>query len=126
MKGKIDVTVEAENSSGIRQKVPLELKTGRASYSAEHKGQVTMYSMMLNEKLGGGYSNTIPPGLLVYLKDGTMQEVNNSPFAMKGEFNCVFGLNCHGLIQLRLTQIWMHQTGLKSYSHVIWFHFPLQ
>ena len=39
MKGKIDVTVDARHRGRVRR-VPLELKTGRPSYSAEHKGQV--------------------------------------------------------------------------------------
>ena len=39
MKGKVDVTVRSNQSQSA---IPLELKTGRASYSAEHIGQVSM------------------------------------------------------------------------------------
>lgn len=62
-------------------KMPLELKTGRSSFSAEHKGQVTLYSMMMNQwqPNSGSDENTAnytklknsnPGGLLLYLKDG--------------------------------------------------------
>ena len=40
MKGKIDVTVDCQVKKQPANVVPLELKTGRPSYSAEHKGQV--------------------------------------------------------------------------------------
>lgn len=50
--------------------MPLELKTGRSSFSAEHKGQVTLYSMMMNKSNEKPSSNTNPGGLLLYLKDG--------------------------------------------------------
>jgi RecB family exonuclease len=43
--------------------MPLELKTGRASFSAEHKGQVILYTMMMSE-LG----NNVDSGLLLYLR----------------------------------------------------------
>lgn len=61
-------------------KMPLELKTGRSSFSAEHKGQVTLYSMMMNQwqpKIESDekanytkLKNSNPGGLLLYLKDG--------------------------------------------------------
>ena len=48
VKGKIDLTVkvkiQGERGKGSTEKVmPLELKTGKASYSVEHKGQVSAY-----------------------------------------------------------------------------------
>lgn len=45
-----------------------------------------MYSMMLSEKKRQSVSDkkTLPPGLLVYLKDGSMQEINNTSAAIKG------------------------------------------
>lgn len=43
MKGKVDVTVDC-HTNGTTNTVPLELKTGRPSYSAEHKGQVLLYN----------------------------------------------------------------------------------
>ena len=46
-----------------RQVVPLELKTGRPSFSAEHQGQVTLYSMMTSERRPDPGS-----GLLLYLR----------------------------------------------------------
>lgn len=57
-------------------KTPLELKTGRSSFSAEHKGQVTLYSMMMNPPRGSQKSSIAnPDGLLLYLRDGAIQSV---------------------------------------------------
>lgn len=58
LKGKIDVSVKTNF-----QTLPLEVKTGRASFSLEHKGQVIMYVMMM-QKLGYSVSS----GLLLYIK----------------------------------------------------------
>ncbi|PSN33515.1 DNA replication ATP-dependent helicase/nuclease DNA2 [Blattella germanica] len=70
VKGKVDVTVEVKIHN--RKKVmPLELKTGRSSFSAEHRGQVILYTMMMTQ-LG----NKVDSGLLLYLRDGKMQEVS--------------------------------------------------
>ena len=44
MKGKIDLTVGVKvhgDRSGQYKVMPLELKTGKASFSVEHKGQVS-------------------------------------------------------------------------------------
>ena len=43
-----------------------------------------MYSMMLSEKEKGAATTKLKPGLLVYLKDGSMQEVSHSEAAIKG------------------------------------------
>lgn len=43
--------------------MPLELKTGHASFSSEHKGQLIIYQMMMSET---GYNVT--SGLLLYLR----------------------------------------------------------
>ncbi|XP_037778324.1 DNA replication ATP-dependent helicase/nuclease DNA2-like [Penaeus monodon] len=69
VKGKIDMTVKT-NQRGISKVVPLELKTGRSSFSAEHKGQVTLYSMMSADRRDDPRA-----GLLLYLRDGAMEEV---------------------------------------------------
>lgn len=50
--------------------MPLELKTGRASFSSEHKGQLIIYQMMMSE-LGA----PIDSGLLLYLREGVMKEI---------------------------------------------------
>ena len=45
VKGKIDVTADVEihkDGKKSRKLMPLELKTGRATFSAEHKGQVRL------------------------------------------------------------------------------------
>ena len=53
----------------------MELKTGRSSFSAEHKGQLTLYSMMMSQNRKGSDSEASPGGLLLYLKDGAIQHV---------------------------------------------------
>ncbi|XP_057319970.1 DNA replication ATP-dependent helicase/nuclease DNA2 isoform X1 [Microplitis mediator] len=69
VKGKIDVTAEVSIDK-TRKIMPLEIKTGRASYSAEHKGQLYLYTMML-KSLG----HDVNSGLLLYIKENRMQEI---------------------------------------------------
>lgn len=48
--------------------------------------QVTIYSMMLSEKEKSALAtDKLNPGLLVYLKDGSMQQVAHSEHAIRGE-----------------------------------------
>lgn len=67
--GRIDVTVKVKkkNSENV---APLELKTGRASFSTEHKSQLILYVLLMNE-----IGRKVESGLLLYLKDGIMEEV---------------------------------------------------
>ncbi|XP_013379222.1 DNA replication ATP-dependent helicase/nuclease DNA2 [Lingula anatina] len=86
VKGKIDLTVQVKiNGKQKCEKVmPLELKTGKPSFSIEHQGQVTLYSLMSSDRRedpGGG--------LLLYLKDGSMKTIT-ADYAKK-----------RGLLQLR-------------------------
>ncbi|CAG9791427.1 unnamed protein product [Diatraea saccharalis] len=72
LKGKIDVTLEVTVPTGKgdnRQVVPLELKSGKASMSAEHRGQLVLYGMMLTAQRGEDPTRTEQRGLLLYLKD---------------------------------------------------------
>lgn len=50
--------------------MPLELKTGRASFSSEHKGQLMIYQMMMSE-----VGAPVDSGLLLYLREGVMKEI---------------------------------------------------
>lgn len=54
--------------------MPLELKTGRASFSPEHTGQLILYQMMMSEI----ESKRIDSGLLLYLREGVMREIKGS------------------------------------------------
>lgn len=71
LKGRIDLTVEvSENKSKNkmfpkveRKVVPLEIKTGRSSFSSEHQGQLILYTMMMNET-----GRKADSGLLLYLR----------------------------------------------------------
>jgi len=62
MKGKVDITVQAKYDKKC-EIMPIELKTGRASISEEHRGQVILYVMMMAE-LG----MDVESGLLLYLR----------------------------------------------------------
>lgn len=92
IKGKVDITAEAQmrgsqrrDSSKTETRVlPLELKTGRPTFSIEHQSQVILYGMMLKDRHLDTYG-----GLLFYLKTGDMKEI---PTNVKSE---------QGLIQVR-------------------------
>ncbi|RWS05177.1 DNA replication ATP-dependent helicase/nuclease DNA2-like protein [Dinothrombium tinctorium] len=68
LKGKIDVSLKVkihDNKKKNEVNVPLEIKTGRPSFSFEHQGQVSLYAIMMD-------STEYAPcdsGLLLYLKD---------------------------------------------------------
>ncbi|XP_017953827.2 DNA replication ATP-dependent helicase/nuclease DNA2 [Drosophila navojoa] len=68
LKGKVDVSVHVCNR---KQPIPLELKTGRASFSMEHKGQLLLYQLM-HSALG----QETRSGLLLYLREGILREVH--------------------------------------------------
>ena len=70
LKGKIDLTVEVSDRSkgklfpnAGRRILPLELKTGRSSFSSEHQGQLILYTMMMDMT-----GRKIDSGLLLYLR----------------------------------------------------------
>ncbi|XP_078043010.1 DNA replication helicase/nuclease 2 [Augochlora pura] len=69
IKGKVDVTVEV-NLHSKRKIMPLEIKTGKVSFSSEHRGQIILYIMMM--ALTG---QDVDTGLLLYLRENDMQEI---------------------------------------------------
>ncbi len=77
--------------------MPLELKTGRASGSAEHRGQVILYSMMMSER-----REDPEAGLLLYLRNSSLQEVKAGPNEMRD------------LIQLRNEMVAHLRTELET------------
>lgn len=79
---KVNPTNKFFNS--FQKLMPVEIKTGRASFSMEHKGQLMLYQMMMQD-LG----KQIDSGLLLYIRDGLTSEVP-APHAEK-----------RGLIQMR-------------------------
>ena len=80
IKGKVDLTVQVRKIGEKSDKIlPLELKTGRPSGSAEHRGQVILYSMMMSERRPDPES-----GLLLYLRTSSMQEVKAGIHEMRG------------------------------------------
>lgn len=69
LKGKIDVTGcvrihNKRNNSVTDKTIPLELKTGNPNLSSSHAAQVSLYSMMVEDR----YSET-NQGFVIYLKD---------------------------------------------------------
>lgn len=71
VKGKVDATLEVKVHDRQRL-LPLELKTGRHTFSAEHKGQVILYTLMMAER----QATDVDEGLLLYIRDGVdMQKV---------------------------------------------------
>uniref|UniRef100_A0A2A4JCZ8 DNA helicase n=1 Tax=Heliothis virescens TaxID=7102 RepID=A0A2A4JCZ8_HELVI len=80
LKGKIDATVQVTihgRNGRQRAVVPLELKSGKASMSAEHRGQLVLYGMMLNLQNCEDPTQAAQRGLLLYLKDGVeLREVS--------------------------------------------------
>ena len=71
MKGRVDATLEVTVNSK-RKIMPLEIKTGKPSFSVEHKGQIILYIMMM--ALTGQDTDT---GLLLYLRENYMQEIKS-------------------------------------------------
>lgn len=77
LKGKIDLTVKVLDGKKdnftpqVPRMLPLEVKTGRASFSAEHKGQLILYTMMMNMT-----ERKTDSGLLLYLKYVWMFKIN--------------------------------------------------
>lgn len=74
LKGKVDVSVNVKvtNKNNIEH-MPLELKTGKASFSSEHKGQLIIYQMMMSQ-----VGKKVDSGLLLYLRDGVMKDVSST------------------------------------------------
>lgn len=63
LKGKIDVSVRVKKGNELTS-MPLEIKTGKPSFSMEHQGQVILYQMMMSEL----EEKPIDSGLLLYLR----------------------------------------------------------
>ncbi|KAA3677930.1 DNA replication ATP-dependent helicase Dna2, partial [Paragonimus westermani] len=95
IKGKIDLSVvcrlpetppHLSSTLDTLSLVPLELKTGRPTYSLEHKGQVLLYILMLVDRYGSSYTTSGVPqliqtanvGWLVYLQN----EMKDPPKAL--------------------------------------------
>ncbi|KAL3317993.1 Tripartite DNA replication factor [Cichlidogyrus casuarinus] len=68
LNGKIDVTARARlPNTSVEKIIPLEVKTGKASYSLEHAGQLLLYMLLLAERHPQS-PNSGAGGLLVYLQ----------------------------------------------------------
>ena len=99
IKGKVDLTIQVklkdkDKKGRTCKTMPLELKTGRPSGSAEHRGQVILYSMMMSERRPDPEA-----GLLLYLRTSSLQEVRAGIHEMRG------------LVQLRNRLVYHLQTN---------------
>ena len=95
IKGKIDLTVKTENPGGEVCIQPLELKTGKATHSSSHQGQVMLYCMMSGDRREAARS-----GLLLYLRSSDMTQVPAGHHQQRG------------LVQLRNELVsWIHNPG---------------
>ena len=99
LKGKIDLTVKTEGRAGEASVVrPLEIKTGKPSYSHSHQGQVMLYCLM-----SGDRREQARAGLLLYLRSSDLSEVP------AGE------QETRGLLQLRNQLVaWLAQSQLPE------------
>ena len=93
VKGKLDLTLQLEikmsafrniSNSNIKTPfethvIPVELKSGRTTFSAEHEGQVMLYSLLNKEK-----RKSSDFGLLLYLKDMNMKFIKATPHSVRG------------------------------------------
>lgn len=82
VKGKVDFTVKVKHYGPdftTKTKVlPMELKTGKVSFSPEHTAQATLYTLMMDSRQYGECNS----GLLLYLKDGPkLKEISLSASA---------------------------------------------
>lgn len=71
--------MKSSTPGSLEKVVPLELKTGRASFSSEHRGQLIVYSMMMSERRPDPEA-----GLLLYLRNSSLQEVKAGIHEMRG------------------------------------------
>ena len=91
IKGKVDLTIQVRKANDTESKIlPLELKTGRPSGSAEHRGQVILYSMMMSERRPDPEA-----GLLLYLRNSSLLEVKAGIHEMRGLVQLRNGLASH-------------------------------
>jgi DNA replication ATP-dependent helicase Dna2 len=61
--------------------IPVELKSGKTTFSIEHEGQVMFYSLLNSEKRNSSLEDF---GLLLYLKDMNMKFVNVNHTCLRG------------------------------------------
>lgn len=96
IKGNLDLTIDAQiKTSAFKQLtskaknenlnhiqnyiIPVELKSGRPTFSVEHEGQVMLYSLLNYEK-----RKQSDIGLLLYLKDMSMKFVKLNQNSLRG------------------------------------------
>ncbi|KAL5112224.1 DNA replication ATP-dependent helicase/nuclease DNA2 [Taenia crassiceps] len=94
VKGKIDMTIFCStNPQAPSFLVPLELKTGKPSFSFEHQGQVLLYLLMLSDRHADRIDNVANYGWLVYLRQMDQSDVSGLVKPQANSFR--------GLIQTR-------------------------
>ena len=92
----------------------MELKTGRASGSAEHRGQVILYSMMMSERRPDPSA-----GLLLYLRNSSLQEVKAGIHEMRGLVQLRNNLVAPLLDYSELPESISHKSACEKCPHLI-------
>ncbi|VDO08499.1 unnamed protein product, partial [Rodentolepis nana] len=79
VKGKIDMTVMCQIGKELDcSLIPLELKTGKPSFSFEHQGQVLLYLLMLSDRHSDRFQDVAKHGWLVYLRQPDRRQMGQS------------------------------------------------
>nr|CDS26055.1 dna2 helicase [Hymenolepis microstoma] len=79
VKGKIDMTVMCQTAKELDcGLMPLELKTGKPSFSFEHQGQVLLYVLMLSDRHSDHFQDVAKHGWLVYLRQPDQRQTGRS------------------------------------------------
>ena len=74
------LSTKKDSNSVETHVIPVELKSGRTTFSPEHEGQVMLYSLLNQEKrLKSDF------GLLLYLKDMSLKFVKVNTLSLRGE-----------------------------------------
>jgi DNA replication ATP-dependent helicase Dna2 len=107
VKGKIDLTLQSEikmsafkhltNQTNKKEPekpemhiIPVELKSGRTTFSAEHEGQTMLYALLNKEK-----RKASDFGLLLYLKDMNMKFIKVSDNSIRGKILIITIIHKH-------------------------------
>ena len=78
-------TMKKDSNSFETHIIPVELKSGKTTFSSEHEGQVILYSLLNQEKrMKSDF------GLLLYLKDMNLKFIQVNNLSLRGKFLKLF------------------------------------
>ncbi|KAJ2719684.1 DNA replication endonuclease-helicase Dna2 [Coemansia sp. Benny D115] len=82
LKGKVDLTVQAQYLPGKSLVQPFELKTGRWTTSTSHRAQLVLYTLLMSDRFG----IDINAGLLYYPRTAELIQVPRVATELRGLF----------------------------------------